>query len=55
MYRSLFQNTRIVVTGLSDFHKIIAIVCETSFPKSKLKEIVYRNYKKFGIDAFKMN
>ena len=59
MYRSLitnsimrFQNTTIVATGLSDFHKMIVTVRKTSFPKSKPKEIVYRNYMKFDIDAF---
>ena len=47
-----FQNTTTVATGLSDFHKMIVTVCKTSFPKSKPKEIVYRNYMKFDIDAF---
>ena len=55
MYRSLFQNATIVAIALSDFHKIIVIVCETFSPKSKLKEIVYRNYKKFDIDEVKVN
>ena len=27
-------------------------VCKTSFPKSKPKEIVYKNYMKFDIDLF---
>ena len=30
-----FRNTITVATALSDFHKMIVIVCETSFPKSK--------------------
>ena len=47
-----FQNTTTVATGLSDFHEMIATVCKNSFPKSKPKEIVYRNYKKFDMDAF---
>ena len=47
-----FQNTTTVATGLSDFHKMIVTVCKYSFPKSKPKEIVYRNYKKFDIEAF---
>ena len=47
-----FQNTIAVAAGLSDFHKMIVTVCKNSFPKSKPKEIVYRNYKKFDIDAF---
>ena len=49
-----FQKTTIVATGLSDFRKMILIVCKTSFPKSKPKEIVYRNYMKFDIDAFQV-
>ena len=32
-----FQNTTAVVTGLSDFHKMIVTVCKNSFPKSKPK------------------
>ena len=47
-----FQNTTTVATGLSDFHKMIVTICKTSFPKSKPKEIVYRNHIKFDIDAF---
>ena len=46
-----FQNTTTMATGLSDFHKMIVTVCKTSFPKSKPKEIFYRNYMKFDIDA----
>ena len=47
-----FQNTTAVATGLSDFHKMIVTVCKNSFPKSKSKEIIYRNYKNFDKDAF---
>ena len=47
-----FQNTTAVAIGLSDFHKIIVTVCKNSFPKSKPKEIIYRNYKNFDTDAF---
>ena len=47
-----FQNTTAVATGLSDFHKMIVTVCKNSFPKSKPKEIIYRNYKNFDTDAF---
>ena len=47
-----FHNTTTVATGLSYFHKMIVTVCKTSFPKSKPKEIVYKNYLKFDIDTF---
>ena len=47
-----FQNTTAVAIGLSDFHKMIVTVCKNSFPKSKPKEIIYRNYKNFDTDAF---
>ena len=46
-----FKNTT-TATGLPDFHKMIVTVCKISFPKSKPKEIVYRNYMKFDIDAY---
>ena len=44
-----FQNIIPVATGLSDFHKMTVTVCKTSFPKSKPKEIVYRNYMKYNV------
>ena len=47
-----FQNITTVATGLSDFHKMTVTVCKTLFPKYQRKEIVYRNYMKFDIDAF---
>ena len=37
-----FQNTTIVLIGLSDFHKLILTVLKTSIPKSKPKLISYR-------------
>ena len=38
----------IFLTGLSDFHKLFLSVFKTAFPKSKPKEITYRNFKKFS-------
>ena len=47
-----FQNTTTVATGLFDLYIIVVTVCKTSFPKSKHKEITYKNLMKFAIDAF---
>ena len=48
-----FQNTCAITTGLSDFHKMVISVINTSFLKTKHKEIIYRNYKNFINDDFK--
>ena len=47
-----FQNTCTICTDLSDVHKMSLTVMKTKFPKSKPKEIVYRNYKNFDNNAF---
>ena len=39
--------------GLSDCHKMILTVFKTTFPKTKPKEIIYRNYKTFNQSIFK--
>ena len=41
-----FQNSMVVETGLSDFHKVTVTVLITSFRKKPPKVIQYRNYKK---------
>ena len=48
-----FQNTTIVATGLSDFHKMVATVLKTTFPKAPPKVINYRDYKRFNVHAFR--
>ena len=48
-----FQNTMTVATGLSDFHKMVVTVLKTTFTKTKAKEIMYRDYRKFDKDNFK--
>ena len=48
-----FQNTTVVSTGLSDFHKMAVTVLKSTFVKAKPKEIIYRNYKNFDQDIFK--
>ena len=48
-----FQNTTTVATGLFDLYKIIVTACETSFKKSKPKEIIDWNYMKFDTRGIK--
>ena len=40
-------------SGLSDFHELVLTVMKTIFPKAKLNEIFYRNYKNFNETIFK--
>ena len=40
-------------TGLSDCHKMVITVLKSTFAKTKPKEIIYRDYKKFNADFFK--
>ena len=42
-----------MVNGLLDVYKMTVTACKNSFPKSKPKEIVYKNYKNFDINTFK--
>ena len=46
--KSMFQHTKVVETGLSDFHKMTVTVLKTSFKKSPPKCITYRDLKKFN-------
>ena len=50
-YRS-FHNTKVISTGLSDFHKMVVTVMKTTLPKAKPKQILYRDYKKFNEKHF---
>ena len=47
-----FFKTSTVFTGLSDFHQLVLPVLKTTFPKSKPKEITYRNFKNFSGENF---
>ena len=47
-----FQNTLNVATGLSDFHKLVLNVLQTSVSKNNPKEISYRDYKIFNSNIF---
>ena len=45
--RPSFYQTETFFTGLSDFHKLVLSIFKTTFKKSKAKEIIYRDFKKF--------
>ena len=47
-----FQKTSTVVTGLSDFHKMIISCLKTTFKKIPPKKIIFKNYKKFDEQNF---
>ena len=47
-----FQNSSVIETGLSDFHKLTITVLKTSFRKMPPKIIKYRDYKKFSPENF---
>ena len=47
------QNSGVIETGLSDFHKLVVTVMKTTFKKSKPKIITYRSYKSFSNDRFR--
>ena len=47
-----FHKSDCLFTGLSDYHKLVLSVFKTTFSKSKPKEIIYRNLKKFNEEDF---
>ena len=48
-----FQNSYVVETGLSDFHKMTVTVMKTTYEKLKSKIKNYRDYKNFCNDTFR--
>ena len=50
---SSFQNTNVLETGLSDFHKLAVTVMKIFFRKQKPKIINSRNYKNFRSEIFR--
>ena len=48
-----FQNSCVVETGLSDFHKMVATVMKTFNRESQPKIIHYHNCKNFSNDIFR--
>ena len=47
------QNSCVIETGLSDFHRILVTVMKTSFERLKPKVINYRDYKSFENKLFR--
>ena len=47
-----FQNTTVIETGLSDFHKLILTMMKSTFQKQVSKILSYRNYKRFNNTLF---
>ena len=50
---SNFKNTKAILTGSSDFHKMVVSVLKHTFHESASKELIYRDYKNFGTVIFK--
>ena len=50
-----FQNSGVIETGLSDFHKMTVTVMKTTFEKLKPNIIHYRDCRKFPNDKFREN
>ena len=48
-----FQDTQVIETGLSDFHKMNITVLKMFFSKQKHDTVFFRNYKKFDNSAFR--
>ena len=48
-----FQNSCVIETGLSDFHKMIVMVMKTSYWKIEPRVINYRDYKSFSNEGFR--
>ena len=51
--RGCFQQSTVLETGLSDFHKMVVTVLKTSFRKMPPKIVKYRDYKKYSRAAFR--
>ena len=49
----LFQNTSVIETGLSDFHRLTITVMRVNFQKQIPKVLNYRNYKLFNNELFR--
>ena len=48
-----FQNTLVVSTGISDFHKMVLTVLKVKIEKQKSQKLTYRDYKNYDDDNFK--
>ena len=47
-----FQCSKTIVTGLSDYHRLILTIFKTTFRKLSPKKVTYRSYKNFCGDSF---
>ena len=47
------QNSCVIETGLSDFHKLVVRAIKTTYKKSQPKTIIYRSYKYFNNESFR--
>ena len=52
-FANSFQHTRVMFTGLLDFHKMTLTVLKSTFTKSKPRKFFYRCYKSYNRDVFK--
>ena len=50
-----FQNSRVIETGLSDFHKMTVTAMKTTFEKLKPNITHYWDYRKFSNNKFRKN
>ena len=49
-----FQNSCVIETGLSDFHKMIVTVMKTAYRKIEPRVINHRDYKSFSNEGFSL-
>ena len=49
---SVSENTYVIETGISDFHKMIVAMMKMHFPKMKPQVINYRKYRGFHNETF---
>ena len=47
-----FQNSCVIDTGLSEFHKMVVIVMKTSYRKLEHRIVYYRDFKYFCNNSF---
>ena len=49
-----FQNSSVIETGLSDFHKMMVTIMKTSYRKSEPRVINYQDCNSFSNEGFKI-
>ena len=50
-----FTKTNSFETGLSDHHHMIYIILKTTIEKFEPEKLIYRNFKQFDSDQFKLD